>query len=257
MITSDKSVWQKLFFQGLKGKSKYELYAHYKKIGLEQFRHIEKFVLTQKIGKFLEIGCGTAMTSLEVAKRGWQVYGIDFVKPNLDHAKRYFLDNNQKIKLKLGDINKLPYPDNFFDLVYGGGVIEHVKDTSKVVSEIYRVLKPNGLVINTVPAFSLSSLTYRQLAGNIPEIPILKQFFELIHIKLLKGKLMHCGYEKSFTRSYLSTIHKKAGFKKVNVKHLRSFNPTLPHFPNKFKPVLKKLEKNRLFWAWLIVYARK
>ena len=52
-----------------------------------------------------------------------------------------------------GSIESLPFTDNAFDLVLATDVIEHVDHDLKAVSEINRVLRPNGRVILTVPAF--------------------------------------------------------------------------------------------------------
>ena len=80
-----------------------------------------------------------------------------------------------------------------------------------------RVLKKEGVSFNTAPYLNIGSLTYRQIWGNIPNFPILKQLAEFIHIKLLKGQHMIFGYEFSFLGSTLKKFHKKAGFEKIYV----------------------------------------
>jgi len=49
------------------------------------------------------------------------------------------------------DGNKIPFPDNYFDLIVSNQVMEHVEDLDSVLSEIDRVLKPNGRVLSVFP----------------------------------------------------------------------------------------------------------
>lgn len=160
--------------------------------------------------------------------------------------------------LVLGDVNNLPLQDGVVDVVYGGGVIEHFKNTPVVVREIYRVLESGGLSFNTVPFLNLATLTYSQIWGNIPNLPILRQIAELVHLKLLKSKHMRFGYELSFTTPYLKKIHRQAGFREVKVGR---FETTLmfDYFPFEFmRKVGKYLATNsRLFWPMVKVVGRK
>jgi len=54
------------------------------------------------------------------------------------------------------DLNQFPYPfkDNEFDLIICRHIIEHLKDTVRVMEEIYRIGKPNALVVIEYPHFS-------------------------------------------------------------------------------------------------------
>jgi 2-polyprenyl-3-methyl-5-hydroxy-6-metoxy-1,4-benzoquinol methylase len=49
------------------------------------------------------------------------------------------------------DKNKLPYENNFFDVVIAGEIIEHIYDTDFFLEEIYRILKPGGKVLVSTP----------------------------------------------------------------------------------------------------------
>ena len=51
----------------------------------------------------------------------------------------------------VGDGHSLPFKDSVFDAVISEAVLEHVQDPNRVVSEIYRVLKPDGYVCAAVP----------------------------------------------------------------------------------------------------------
>ena len=50
------------------------------------------------------------------------------------------------------DLNRLTYVSSSFDLVLNSDVLEHVPDINRALAEIFRVLKPGGLYIFTVPA---------------------------------------------------------------------------------------------------------
>lgn len=61
-------------------------------------------------------------------------------------------------KVKM-DIHKIPFEDNTFDVAFCNHVMEHVDDDIKAMSEIYRVLKPNGWAIIQIPFFDTNLQT--------------------------------------------------------------------------------------------------
>lgn len=207
---------------------------------------------------YLEIGCGPGFFAQYIAKKCDIVIGVDFSLTALKIAKKMF--DKKKIKNYLlihGDILNLPIKRETIDIIYGGGVIEHFTETQQCVDELYRVIKPRGVSFNTVPYLNLGSLTYRQIWGNIPNVPVLKQLAEFIHIKLLKGKHMIFGYEMSFLGSTLKKIHEKAGFKKVTVSKFDVYLAFdfLPKFIK--KPFIWLAKNSRLFWPMIKVIAYK
>jgi len=171
---------------------------------------------------YLEIGCGEFVFGNLIASKCKLIIGVDFSLSALHTAKLLLEKRNIKNYLLIhADINKLPVFDSQIDIIYGGGVIEHFENTDNILSELYRVLKKGGISFNTVPALNLGSLTYRQVWGNIPSMPILKPIYKFIHIKLLGGKHMIFGFEMSFTRGKLIRLHKRVGFKKIKVGHFK------------------------------------
>ncbi|MFC1704746.1 class I SAM-dependent methyltransferase [Nanoarchaeota archaeon] len=60
------------------------------------------------------------------------------------------LNKDRNIKLKIGDAEKLRFDNNSFDIVIACAVIEHVDNPNKMLSECYRVLRKNGILILTV-----------------------------------------------------------------------------------------------------------
>lgn len=53
----------------------------------------------------------------------------------------------------LGSVEEIPIESEIFDIVSAFDVIEHVKDENKALDEIYRVLKPGGILMLSVPAY--------------------------------------------------------------------------------------------------------
>jgi SAM-dependent methyltransferase len=100
--------------------------------------------------KVLDAGCGVGTTAIEIAKRfGCQVTAID-INPNLvNHAQKNVSNAGveDRVTAEQGDIVHLQYPDETFDRV----TIEAVSvlvDRPKAFSEVARVLKPGGFVLD-------------------------------------------------------------------------------------------------------------
>ncbi|MEQ8193095.1 MAG: class I SAM-dependent methyltransferase, partial [Rhodospirillales bacterium] len=55
--------------------------------------------------------------------------------------------------VRQGDVSNLPFDDCSFDFVLATDIIEHVENDKQALAEIYRVMKPGGYAIISVPAF--------------------------------------------------------------------------------------------------------
>ena len=102
-------------------------------------------------GKFtsvLDIGCGrgTLLQSLREGRPDTSFTGIELSDEPIAIAKASGL---RVLKHDLAE--GLPFPDETFDLVIFGEVIEHLFDPDAALDEIYRVLKPKGRCIVTTP----------------------------------------------------------------------------------------------------------
>lgn len=181
----------------------------------DSFAYIQEHVDVTK-GWFLEVGCGNARNSfLLVKERGTKAVGLDFALGALIDAKRLFDKHNLHMLLVCGDMLHMPFKDNTFHAMFAGGAIEHFKDTQQSVDELARTLAKGGKLTSTQPFFSFA-VVYSQLTGNIPDVPVLRPLAEWFHIKVLGGKHMMYGYEKSMTTAKLHHYMKKAGLKIVS-----------------------------------------
>lgn len=216
----------------------------------------------RKKGVYAEIGCGQGYIGEELVKKGWFFIGVDYSKTALLQLKKRFIENGiSNFLLVRADINELPIKDKSVDLICGWGVIEHLKDTEKVMTHTYRVLKQGGVTFNTVPTLNIGNLVYRSLWGSIPNVLVLKQLAEFIHIKLLGAKHMVFGYELQFTTSQLIKMHTEVGFEKRNIKVDRFECYVQIHKLKRYK-ILREFFRNlcttnKNFWPMVKVIARK
>lgn len=133
----------------------------------------------------LDLGCGTG-GSFSLLRNFGVVVGLDNSWLALSHARKRDMKH-----LTLGDALSLPFVDNSFDLVATLDVLEHLEDDRQALKEIWRVLKPEGKVVFTVPAFmSLWSVHDIALAHKR------RYLWNEIHDKVVQSglKLLHLSY---------------------------------------------------------------
>lgn len=263
MEDNDLKLSQKKWDEKYKKDSKKEIVKELdfleKKFFSLTWNQLIKHVSLRPHSIFLEIGCGTFYLGRALAKKGYIIVGIDMSMEALKLAQMAFEQEGIKNYLLVcGNILNMPFKKNVVDLVYGAGVIEHFKDTLKSVKEIYRVLKNDGISYNTVPYLNLGSLTYRQIWGNIPRLPILENIYTFFHTKILGAKHMRFGYELAFNQSYLKKIHAEAGFYEAKTGKFEcrlDFDYLKINFLKKVAVYLA--ENSQLFWPMIYVSAKK
>ena len=95
--------------------------------------------------RILDVGCGAGNMAHHLAHYG-QVTGVDTNSRPLEVARQ------RGLQVQEGSADDLPFDDNTFDLVTLLDVVEHVPNEHGVFGECYRVLKPGGKLMVTVPA---------------------------------------------------------------------------------------------------------
>lgn len=96
--------------------------------------------------RVLEIGVGLGADHQGFAEAGADLFGIDLTTRAVEHVHRRFEAFELPCRITVGDAERLPFPNQSFDVVYTWGVIHHSPDTPKAAREILRVLRPGGVL---------------------------------------------------------------------------------------------------------------
>lgn len=106
-------------------------------------------------GRLLEVGCGTGVNTLHMAKCGYEIDALDICSGALDMVRDRFRDAGEsldKVHLHLVDPNssRLPFDDGTFDHMFAISVLSLLGSrarTELLLSEVARVMRPRGKLI--------------------------------------------------------------------------------------------------------------
>jgi SAM-dependent methyltransferase len=108
---------------------------------------VEK-ALGRGAGRVLDVGCGRGFLLDAFRRRGWTVEGTEMSAASSAHARDVL-----GIDVHLGPLEALALPGESFDAVTLWHVLEHVTTPVSLLSEIRRVLRPEGVLLVSVPNF--------------------------------------------------------------------------------------------------------
>ena len=112
--------------------------------------------------KILDIGCGTAEYLVTLAKMGAQYLGgQDPDEEAIKEGRFKFDKENIKGKLVIGSAVNLDFQDNFFDSVFSSDTFNFLtlEEKEKMISEVFRVLKPGGIFTIKTPNLSFLKIS--------------------------------------------------------------------------------------------------
>jgi len=166
-------------------------------------------------GKILDIGAGVG-DFLSVAKKdGWQTIGIE---PS-DKAKSIAIKKGVTFVNHLSQLE-----NNSFDVITMWHVLEHVPDLEHQISELKRLIKPNGTILIAVPNFNSYDANYYGKFWAAFDVPIhlwhfsktaIEKLFDKVDLKLVKVLPM------KFDSFYVSLLSEK--YKTGKINYLKAF----------------------------------
>jgi ubiquinone/menaquinone biosynthesis C-methylase UbiE len=138
----DKSwdpIWEKIFSENPWGK--------YPSESLIQFIARNFYKLKRSDINILEVGCGPGSNIWYLSREKFNAFGIDGSETAILQAEERLKSENLSANFKVGDIVNLPYNDSVFDAVLDVECLyaNDIKNSNKILKEISRVLKNEGL----------------------------------------------------------------------------------------------------------------
>lgn len=99
--------------------------------------------LSKLQGNLLDVGCG------EMPFRGCLPPGVSYTGIDVPQARDFAMRENEAV-ISFNGVS-IPFPDDSFDTVLCTEVLEHAAAPQELIAEIRRVLKPDGMLLATVP----------------------------------------------------------------------------------------------------------
>jgi len=158
----------------------------------------------------LDVGCGTGKLLLKTAAvyPNSKLVGLDISENMLKAAKQKTKkDNLLNIQFQIGDVQDIPFPMGSFDRVVAMHMLYHVSDIGRALSEISRVLKPDGVAVVTANSMhsrkklnSLKALAAKIMNREVFSDPnrrfnlevgpeMLKRYFSLVELSVFESTL--------------------------------------------------------------------
>ncbi|MGH2665776.1 bifunctional demethylmenaquinone methyltransferase/2-methoxy-6-polyprenyl-1,4-benzoquinol methylase UbiE [Flavobacterium sp.] len=182
-------------------------------------KKILKMVAQKNPETILDIATGTGDLAILLANtQAKKIIGLDISAGMLEVGKQKIAHKNlsDTIEMVLGDSEKIPFEDHSFDVVTVAFGVRNFENLEQGLSEILRVLKPNGLFVileTSVPDKFPYKQGYRFYTKNI--LPIIGRLFskDKVAYQYLSDSASIFPYGEQ-----LNNILRKIGF--IDVKHL-------------------------------------
>ena len=175
--------------------------------------HLHRYKIAEMFcsGKtVLDIACGEGYGTNLLSKFAKTIAGVDIDNQTVIEAKLKYTAEN--IQFAQGDTSNIPFPDSTFDVVVSFETIEHHDKHDEMITEIKRVLKPDGVFVISTP----DKYVYTDLKGvknkfHVKEL-YKKEFVDLIKRFFSNTTILN---QKFITGSYIYNESSKTDSPKI------------------------------------------
>jgi len=152
-------------------------------------------------GRVLDVGCGRGVLLQEFRRRGWEVQGTELSEQAASYAQQTL-----NIPVTIGSLETIHFPSNHFDAVTLWHVLEHVENPRALLTEINRILKPDGVLLVAVPNF------------------------DSLEARVSKDKWFHLDVPRHITHFSDATLEEALRENGFDVRHKSGFAPEYDFF---------------------------
>lgn len=153
--------------------------------------HLHRYAWCRELahGKaVLDIACGEGYGSVMLAEVAASVVGVDISQETIAHSRKTY-GHVDHLQFQLGDAAAIPLPDQSVDMVVSFETIEHHDRHVEMISEIRRVLRPDGVLVLSSP----NRPVYSDMAGHHNEFHVKELDFRELD-DLLRGRFPQVRY---------------------------------------------------------------
>lgn len=122
-------------------------------------KEIEKQLPVGKGLRILDVGCGVGFFSILLAKKGYEVTGIDLTPEMIAHAGKLAMEEEIVCDFQIMDAEKLSFEDESFDVVISRNLTWNLPHAQKAYREWSRVLRKGGVLLNFDANYGASDFT--------------------------------------------------------------------------------------------------
>ena len=182
-------------------------------LDLKWRKNVVKIIKQKRPKRILDVATGTGDLAIALGKNlASEIIGIDISEQMLEIGKKKVEKNQlqKNITMKIGDGEKINYPNNYFDAVTVSFGVRNFENLDKGLLEIYRVLKPGSkLVILETSIPQSFPLNYLYHLYTLYFLPLIGSFFskDKSAYKYLSASAKSFPFGKAFNK-----ILKKNGF---------------------------------------------
>jgi 2-polyprenyl-3-methyl-5-hydroxy-6-metoxy-1,4-benzoquinol methylase len=138
-------------------------------------------------GRLLDVGCGLGFFVEVAQSEGWDAWGVELNKHAVDWANEHVTD-----RVLYGTVDTLDFPDASFDCVTMFDVIEHLDDPRNDLQDVWRVLRPGGLLVLVTP--DAGALVSRALGAHWLEMKRAPEHLHFFSVDSLARLLQLSGF---------------------------------------------------------------
>lgn len=122
--------------------------------------------------RILEIGCGrgVALPVLDRLCSPRRLVGLDIEAEFLAEAAENLREHGAEAELRCGDVRRMPFADEAFDVVIDFGTLYHIASTQSALDEIARVLAPGGTFVYETKTSQFLSHPVRSRGRRLPAL---------------------------------------------------------------------------------------